>query len=77
MKDIVSIDLYYRADHDAPLESETAVPESQDIRQIKLQLGRMIKAIPYSTGTYYVVIAAMRNDGKVGYRTIIPKTVIR
>lgn len=76
MKEIVSIDLYYRMDRDAPLEQENASPISQDIRAIKLQIGKMIQAIPYDTGSYYVVVGAMRNDGKVGFRTIIPKTVI-
>lgn len=73
---ITQIDVYYRKSKDAELERSTAIPESQDIRMIKVQVGRMIKAIPYITGTYYVVIGAQKADGKVGYRTMIPKTVI-
>lgn len=76
MKEIISIDLYYRLDKESPREQESATPISQDIRAIKLQIGKMIEAIPYESGSYYVVVGAMRNDGKVGYRTIIPKTVI-
>jgi hypothetical protein len=77
MKEIVSIDIYYRKDKDAPLEQENASPVSQDIRAIKLQIGNLLNAIPYDFFIYYCVIGAMRNDGKVGFRTIIPRTPVQ
>lgn len=75
MKEITQIALYYRKDRDADLEVEEVPPVSQSVKEIKLQLAKMIAALP-QTGTYYVVIGAKRNDGKIGFRTIIPKTVL-
>lgn len=51
-------------------------PESQDIREIKIQVGKMIKRVKKKAAYYYLVVAVAKTDGTRGYRTIIPKTIV-
>lgn len=51
-------------------------PSGPSIVQMKLdvarELQRWIKKIQY----YYVVVVVEKDDGEIGYRTIVPKTVV-
>lgn len=51
--------------------------ETDNITQMKLAVAKVVKEYEKQLGYYYVVAVVQRDDGEIGYRTIVRKTVIR
>jgi len=82
MAKITSVHLYYRNGRTNRRTRVVIKPKSQNIRVIKLQIGRQLERIKPTVLAnddkkkryYYVVFEVERSDGTLGYRTVIGKT---
>lgn len=79
MPNIVELQVFYGAHKVGTLGNIKQAPTSQETPDIKLQVARMVKEVK-SMNTeaeyYYMVVVVRKSNGELGYRTMIPKTII-